>query len=156
MERDDERRPGGSQGSGRDGPAWTSREAVARARSDPSGGNRADAFQSLLPSLVAPKGGGAIRGIGETFSTDLSTGTVALTVPIATSPGRGGFELGLALSYDTGAGNGPFGIGWGLSVPAVTRRTDQGLPRYLDAEESDVFVLAGAQDLVPARVAELM
>jgi hypothetical protein len=39
-----------------------------------------------LPPLSVPKGGGAIRGIGETFAANLLTGTGALSVPIATSP----------------------------------------------------------------------
>jgi len=34
-------------------------------------------------------------------------------------------------------------------VPSITRKTDKGLPRYFDAAESDVFVLSGAEDLVP-------
>jgi hypothetical protein len=71
-------------------------------------------------------------------------------VPIATSPGRSGFGPQLSLSYDSGAGNGPFGIGWNLSLPSISRKTDKGLPRYVDAEESDVFILSGAEDLVPA------
>ena len=70
-------------------------------------------------------------------------------MPIATSPGRSGFGPQLSLSYDSGAGNGPFGFGWSLSLPAITRKTDKGLPRYHDAEESDVFILSGAEDLVP-------
>jgi RHS repeat-associated protein len=36
-----------------------------------------------------------------------------------------------------------------LSLPAITRKTDKGLPKYLDAEESDVYVLSGVEDLVP-------
>src|SRR5262249_43644853 len=36
------------------------------------------------------------------------------------------------------------------SLPVITRKTDKGLPRYNDAEESDVSVLSGAEDLVPA------
>ena len=72
-----------------------------------------------------------------------------MTVPIATSPGRSGFGPQLSLSYDSGAGNGPFGFGWSLSLPAITRKTDKGLPQYRDAEESDVFILSGAEDLVP-------
>jgi hypothetical protein len=35
------------------------------------------------------------------------------------------------------------------SIPAITRKTDKGLPRYCDAEVSDVFILSGAEDLVP-------
>ncbi len=102
-----------------------------------------------LPSLSAPKGGGAVQSIGEKFSASSATGTASLSVPIATSPGRGGFGLGVGLQYDSGAGNGPFGVGWQLSVPSITRKTDKGLPRYLDEAESDVFLLSGAEDLVP-------
>ena len=82
------------------------------------------------PSLALPKGGGAIRGIGEKFAANPVTGTGSITVPIATSPGRSGFGPQLALSYDSGAGNGPFGFGWSLSLPAITRKTDKGLPQY--------------------------
>jgi RHS repeat-associated protein len=103
-----------------------------------------------IPSLTLPKGGGAIRGIGEKFAANPVTGTGSLSVPIATSPGRSGFGPQLALSYDSGAGNGPFGVGWSLSLPAITRKTDKGLPQYRDADESDVFILSGAEDLVPA------
>jgi RHS repeat-associated protein len=72
-----------------------------------------------------------------------------MTVPIFTSPGRSGFGPQLSLSYDSGAGNGLFGFGWNLSVPSITRRTDKGLPIYFDAEESDIFILSSAEDLVP-------
>ena len=40
-------------------------------------------------------------------------------------------------------------MGWSLSSPAITRKTDKGLPRYRDSEESDVFILSGSEDLVP-------
>ena len=101
------------------------------------------------PSIGLPKGGGAIRGIGEKFAANPVTGTGSMTVPIATSPGRSGFGPKLSLSCDSGAGNGPFGFGWSLTLPSITRKTDKGLPRYFDAEESDVFILSGAEDLVP-------
>jgi RHS repeat-associated protein len=101
------------------------------------------------PSVSLPKGGGAIRGIGEKFAANPVTGTGSMTVPIAVSPGRSGFGPQLSLSYDSGAGNGPFGFGWTLSLPQITRKTDKGLPRYRDGEESDVFILSGAEDLVP-------
>jgi RHS repeat-associated protein len=107
------------------------------------------AVVNTLPSISLPKGGGAIRGIGEKFSTNPVTGTGSLTVPIAVSPGRSGFGPQLTLAYDSGAGNGPFGFGWHLSLPSITRKTDKGLPRYDDADESDVFILSGAEDLVP-------
>ena len=106
-------------------------------------------FGVAAPQLSLPKGGGAVRGIGEKFAGNPVTGTGSMSVPIATSPGRSGFGPQLSLLYDSGAGNGPFGFGWSLSLPSITRKTDKGLPQYRDAEESDVFILSGAEDLVP-------
>ena len=106
-------------------------------------------FSVTAPQIALPKGGGAIRGIGEKFSANPVTGTGSMNVPILTSPGRSDFGPQLALFYDSGAGNGPFGLGWHLSLPSITRKTDKGLPRYDDASESDVFILSGAEDLVP-------
>src|SRR5689334_13381810 len=100
-------------------------------------------FAVSAPQLTLPKGGGAIRGIGEKFAANPVTGTGSMTVPIATSPARSGFGPELALHYDSGAGNGPYGFGWTLALPSITRKTDQGLPRYGDVEESDVFILSG-------------
>ena len=109
-------------------------------------------FFVQAPSLALPKGGGAIRSIGEKFTANPVTGSGALAVPITTSPGRSGFTPQLSLSYDSGSGNGPFGLGWSLSLPSIIRRTDKGLPRYQDEKESDTFILSGAEDLVPVLV----
>jgi len=105
--------------------------------SDKSGANTS--------AISLPKGGGAIRGIGETFQPNLFTGTANFSVPIATSTGRGGFGPELTLQYSSGNGNGPFGLGWALSVPQVSRKTEKGLSRYRD---DDTFLLSGAEDLV--------
>src|SRR2546423_8575832 len=101
-----------------------------------------------LPTISLPKGGGAIRSIGEKFAANPVTGTGSMTVPIATSPGRSDFGPQLSLSYDSGAGNGAFGFGWHLTLPAITRKTDKGLPQYQDGQDSDsdVFILSGAED----------
>lgn len=104
---------------------------------------------SPLPSVSLPAGGGAIRSIGEKFSTNPATGTATLQIPIPTSKSRSGYSPALALTYDSGHGNGPFGFGWALALPAITRKTDKGLPRYRDREQSDTFVLSGMEDLVP-------
>ncbi len=98
-------------------------------------------------NISLPKGGGALHGIGEKFSPDLHTGTGNFTVPIALPPGRNGFQPQLSLVYSSGNGNGPFGLGWSLSIPGVSRKTSKGLPLYDDA--GDTFLLSGAEDLVP-------
>src|SRR5262245_47260235 len=97
--------------------------------------------------ISLPKGGGALQGIGEKFAPDLHTGTGNFTVPIALPPGRNGLEPHVDLEYSTGSGNGPFGLGWSLSIPGVSRQTAKGIPHYRDAQ--DVFLLSGAEDLVP-------
>jgi Salmonella virulence plasmid 65kDa B protein len=102
--------------------------------------------------ISLPSGGGALRGIGETFSPDLFTGTGNLSVPIDVPAGRNGFQAELSLVYSSGNGNGPFGLGWSLSIPSVSRKTSKGVPRYRDgasqSDPPDTFVLSGAEDLV--------
>ncbi len=121
---------------------------------DPHGATQASRSVGVVntPILSLPKGGGAISDIGEKFDVNSVTGTASFSVPIPTSPSRSDFYPKLSLSYDSGSGNGPFGLGWALSVPAITRKTDKGLPRYRDAEDSDIFVLSGSEDLVPVLV----
>src|SRR5438270_13002995 len=103
--------------------------------------------------ISLPQGGGALHGIGEKFSPDLFTGTGNFTIPIALPPGRNGFQPQLNLVYSTGNGNGLFGLGWSHSVPGVSRKTSKGVPRYRDSapkpEDRDIFILSGAEDLVP-------
>jgi len=101
--------------------------------------------QNASDLISLPQGGGALAGIGETFQPDPHTGTGNLSVPLELPPGRHGFQPSLALSYSTGSPNGPFGLGWALSVPQVRRKTSKGVPHY---DERDVFVLSGAEDLV--------
>lgn len=99
-----------------------------------------------------PKGGGALRGLGETFSPDLHTGTGNFSVPIALPTGRSGLQPELNLVYSTGNGNGPLGLGWTISIPGVSRKTSHGVPRYRDydaSQQADTFILSGAEDLIP-------
>jgi len=96
--------------------------------------------------ISLPKGGGALKGIGETFQPNLFSGTGNFSIPLATSPGRADFGPRLTLQYSTGNGNGPFGLGWQLSIPRITRKTEKGLPKY---NHEDVFIMSGAEGLVP-------
>jgi RHS repeat-associated protein len=128
----------------------TRRSMVSGSIPEPGSSEQEGPQDSLIPRVELPRGGGAIRGIGETFEANAFTGTGTLTIPVPLSPARA-LTPELELSYDSGRGNGPFGLGWALSVPDIVRRTDRGLPRYADGpkKESDTFVLAGAEDLVP-------
>ncbi len=118
----------------------------AQGQEGTSGNKNSTGSESLVQ---LPKGGGAIKGIGEKFDVNPVTGTASISVPLAISPGRQGFTPQLGLSYNSGGGNSPFGLGWSVGIPSISRKTDKGLPKYQDANESDTFLLSGAEDLVP-------
>lgn len=144
--------PGGAKpadraGSGRPGsPATGSAGGGQAAARQPTAGG-----PPVAPSVSLPKGGGAIRDIGEKFSVSAATGTADLTVPVATSTGRAGSGPSLSLEYDSGVGNSQFGLGWKISLSAITRKTDKRLPLYADDPDLDTFILSGQEDLVPVR-----
>ncbi|CAG0941447.1 partial Toxin subunit YenB, partial [Candidatus Brocadiaceae bacterium] len=100
------------------------------------------------PSIALPKGGGAIKGIDEKFSVNAVNGTVSFSIPLPFSRARG-VTPALNLAYNSGAGNGVFGLGWALSLPSIKRKTAKKLPQYLDDVDSDIFLFSEAEDLVP-------
>lgn len=100
------------------------------------------------PSISLPKGGGAIKGMDEEFSVNESRGVLNFSIPIPLTPSRS-FTPELALSYDSAGGNSPFGLGWNVGIPSIVRKTDKKLPMYKDEEDSDAYILAGGEELVP-------
>jgi hypothetical protein len=57
---------------------------AAQARAGDKNNSRPDTGQVQALALTLPKGGGAIRGIGEKFGANPVTGTGSMNVPIAT------------------------------------------------------------------------
>ncbi|MBE9593517.1 MAG: hypothetical protein IMF19_08550 [Proteobacteria bacterium] len=86
---------------------------------------KANKPEKSVSKISLPKGKGAIMGIGEKFPANPFTGTGSFSVPIFTTPNRSDFYHQLALYYDSCAGNGPFGLGWSHSVPAISRKTEK-------------------------------
>ena len=73
-----------------------------------------------------------------------------MSLPLPLTAGRGGVTPSVVLSYSSGGGNGPFGLGWSVNQPSCRRKTDKGIPRYFDeGEQADTIVLSDAEDLVP-------
>lgn len=107
------------------------------------------AIESGEQHIELPKGGGALESIGEKFENNLFTGSGSVTIPVNLTQGREEFTPQLQLTYSSGGGNSPFGLGWNLSTATIKRKTSKGLPTYRDAEEKDTFIMAGAEDLVP-------
>ncbi|MCB9288246.1 MAG: insecticidal toxin complex protein [Lewinellaceae bacterium] len=108
-----------------------------------------------VPEISLPKGGGALRGIDEKFEVNAANGTAAFSIPMPVTPGRNRFSPTLSLSYNSGGGNSPFGLGWSLDLPVIQRKTDKKLPRYLGGGKEDTFVFSGVEDLVPKATSEV-
>jgi len=106
-------------------------------------------FSVQAPSINLPKGGGALKGLGEKFQSNAVNGTAALSIPLPFSKTRSDLTPALSLDYNSGAGNSEWGLGWQLGLSSIQRRTDKRLPLYRDALETDTFLFTGAEDLVP-------
>jgi hypothetical protein len=106
-------------------------------------------FSIKTPAINLPKGVGPIKGIEERFEVSAVNGTSSLSIPLPLSHSRQGFQRQLSISYNSGIGNGPFGLGWELNIPSITRQTSKKIPEYKDYDESDVIVLSGAEDIIP-------
>lgn len=104
-----------------------------------------------VPSISLPKGGGAIKGIDEKISVNAVNGTASFSIPLPFSQARG-VTPSLSISYNSGSGNGIFGLGWNMSLGSIKRKTDRQLPQYIDATgkdlDIDTFQFSGAEDLV--------
>ncbi|HEY0066223.1 MAG TPA: SpvB/TcaC N-terminal domain-containing protein, partial [Flavisolibacter sp.] len=114
----------------------------------PSGQTKTKSNALEAPSITLPKGGGAIRGIDEKFTVNASNGSSAFSIPLPFTSARA-MTPSLSLGYNSGSGNGIFGLGWSLGNSSIRRKTDTGLPQYADASGSDTFLLSGSEDLVP-------
>jgi len=101
----------------------------------------------IAPGLSSlPSGSGGISPLGERFQPDLVRGGGSYAVPINCPKGPNNLQPSLTLTYSTGSGNGPFGLGWRISNMRIERRSDRGIPSYTDA---DTFMIGDAEILVP-------
>ncbi|NOQ25414.1 MAG: hypothetical protein GQ564_08625, partial [Bacteroidales bacterium] len=74
-----------------------------------------------------------------------SMGNANLSYPLNIPSGRQGMQPQLAISYNSGGGNGWLGMGWNLSVPSISADTRWGVPRFDSSKESETYVLSGQQ-----------
>ncbi|MDR2235913.1 MAG: hypothetical protein LBE92_07295 [Chryseobacterium sp.] len=72
-------------------------------------------------------------------------GTVNTSFPIKLPAGRQGMQPSLSVGYNSEGSNGWMGLGWDLSVPAISIDTRWGVPRYLNQEETEIYSFAGEQ-----------
>ncbi|MCD4506929.1 hypothetical protein LQR30_22940 [Chromobacterium piscinae] len=107
--------------------------------------------ENLAVSPISlPKGGGAIRGMDAALGAVGPNGAASMSLPLPVSPGRG-YAPQLAVQYQSGAGNGVFGVGWQLSLPRIARQTSKGAPAF---DDSDEFIGPDGEVMVPERDVE--
>lgn len=108
---------------------------------------RTEDKSGVKPQVISlPSGPGSIEGLGPSFEPQLNTGSASYSIKIVMPPGVVGHQPDLALQYNSGSGNGAFGLGWSLPLQAISRKTDKGQPQY---DDSDVFEFSNGEDLVP-------
>lgn len=95
-----------------------------------------------LNKISLPSGPGSIEGLGDSFEPQLNSGTSAYSVKVAVPPGVNGLQPEVALRYNAGSGNGPFGLAWSPAYMCIQRQTEKGLPTY---GSSDVFTFQGEE-----------
>src|SRR3977135_1630360 len=66
------------------------------------------------PTISLPKGGGAIKGIDETYTVNPASGTASIALPLPLTPARGGALPPVRLRYASPSGNSVVGLGWSL------------------------------------------
>ena len=74
-----------------------------------------------------------------------SMGNANLSYPLNIPAGRQGMQPQLAISYNSGGGNGWMGLGWDLSIPSISVETRWGVPHYDPNDESETYLMSGEQ-----------
>lgn len=87
------------------------------------------------------------KGTGKGWGDVGASGMASFEIPLPVSPARS-YAPAMSLNYHNGTGNGPFGLGWAVPLPAVSRRTSHGVPAYT---EHDVLLGPDAQIWLPER-----
>ncbi|WP_285420772.1 SpvB/TcaC N-terminal domain-containing protein [Pseudomonas sp. efr-133-TYG-5] len=103
----------------------------------------ANAEELVTPPSIAKTA--SIATHGRSWGEIGATGQRSYTLPVPFLPGRS-LNPDLQLSYDSSAGNGKCGLGWDLNLPAISRKTSKGVPRYTAAD----VMLADGTELRPA------
>src|SRR6185369_18085842 len=95
-----------------------------------TGARRSDSRKVSLPQIAQPqlpKGGGALTNINSSFQPQAFSGTGQMVVALPASSCRG-FEPQLELEYDSAQGNGPFGVGFRLSLQQISCDAPKRIP----------------------------
>lgn len=111
-----------------------------------TGKKEANTPKIVAPTVELPKGGGSLKGMGDSFNPDFFTGTGSYSIALPIPSARG-LEPPISLDYGSGSGNGVFGMGFSLSLSKISLETNKHIPRY---DGRDKYILAEGGELVQA------
>ncbi|MBI4510664.1 MAG: VCBS repeat-containing protein [Deltaproteobacteria bacterium] len=100
-------------------------------------------------TLKLPSGPGSVRGLADDPNVSTFTGQMAYSIPVPLPQAGSGLSPTLALAYSGSLGNGPLGMAWDLSFPAIRRSLRFGVPAYSDADELELVGVERGGRLVP-------
>lgn len=84
--------------------------------------SRAALFLAAVGLVLASEVSSSASGMVTTGAAGVAGGDATYTIPIVAPPGTAGVAPKMAFTYTSSAGNGPLGVGWGLSgLSAITR-----------------------------------
>ncbi|MBA5630351.1 SpvB/TcaC N-terminal domain-containing protein [Moheibacter lacus] len=72
-------------------------------------------------------------------------GAAHLSYPLNIPAGKQGMQPNLGLQYSSEGGNGWMGLGWNISMPAITVDTRWGTPEFHSTLETELYSLGGEQ-----------
>ncbi len=82
-------------------------------------------------------------------------GSAGLSYPIEVPPGRNKLQPSLAVQYNSSGGNGWMGLGWDITMPAISVDTRWGAARYDGAKETETYMIDGEEMTPVAHRGEL-
>ncbi|MCH2110158.1 MAG: FG-GAP-like repeat-containing protein, partial [Polyangiaceae bacterium] len=88
-------------------------------------------------TLSLPTGPASLKGLGESFSPNMATGTGSYSVPISLPPGF--VAPSISLNYTGGRGKGVLGQSWSLPTLQIYRQTDKGEPNFTEEDRFSVM-----------------
>jgi hypothetical protein len=101
-------------------------------------GSDCSAFIGLVPTgETAPGSGTTVGSIAGQFSVT-DDGQASYRIPLWTPAGVMGIEPSIALSYKSGQGSGPIGVGWTLAGLPISQITRCGKSRPVEGDDGPV------------------
>ena len=95
--------------------------------------------RAILLACDPPAASALVERVGgDELGVEERDGSATLRLPIDVPPGPGGLEPRLSFDYSSARGNGPLGVGWGLTLGEIRCATRRGVPTQPGCDEYEL------------------